>query len=119
MAHARVHWIMNNQSLSYRSDEGTLILSALSIFLMIYREQSNEINIGTRPSIYVFLTRAAKVLFRDATDLQYQILLINMISHVATAVDHEVSQGSYIAQSSELAKRQQAHVAIEVLLMHA
>ena len=36
------------------------------------------------------LTFAAKVLFRNATDLQYQILLINMISHVATAVDHEV-----------------------------
>ena len=36
------------------------------------------------------LTHTAKVLFHDATDLQYQILLIN-ISHVATAVDHEVS----------------------------
>ena len=39
------------------------------------------------------LTRAAKVPFRNAADLQYQILLINLISHVATAVDHEVSQG--------------------------
>ena len=36
------------------------------------------------------LTRAAKVLFHDATE-QYQVLLINMISHVATAVDHEVA----------------------------
>ena len=42
------------------------------------------------------LTHAAKVLFCNATDLQYQILLINMISHVATAVDHEVSQGNYV-----------------------
>ena len=32
------------------------------------------------------LTRGAKLLFRDATDLQYQILLIT------TAVDHRVSQ---------------------------
>ena len=37
------------------------------------------------------LTRAAKVLFHDATELQYQVLLINMISHVATAVDHKVA----------------------------
>ena len=59
------------------------------------------------------LTRAAKVLFHDATDLQFQILLINMISHVATAVDHEVSQGSYVARSSELAKWQQPHVVID------
>ena len=42
------------------------------------------------------------------TDLQY--LLINMISHLATAVDHKVSQDSYMAQSSELGKQQQAHV---------
>ena len=35
------------------------------------------------------LTCPAKVLFYDATDLQYQIRLINMISHVDTAVDHE------------------------------
>ena len=38
-----------------------------------------------------FLTRAAKVSFHDTINLQYQILLINMISHVVTAVDHEVS----------------------------
>ena len=57
---------------------------------MIYREQNDEINIGTWPSTpEVSLTRAAKFLFRDANDLQYQIL---MISHVATAVDHEVLQ---------------------------
>ena len=60
------------------------------------------------------LTHAAKVLFHDTTDLQYQILLINMISQVATAVDHEVSQGSYVAQSSKLAKWQKAHVIIEI-----
>ena len=36
------------------------------------------------------LTRAANVLFHDATDLQYQILLINMIGYLATAVDNEV-----------------------------
>ena len=47
---------------------------------MIYREQSDEINIGTWPS-----TDVTKVLFCNATDLQYQILLINMISHVAIA----------------------------------
>ena len=50
---------------------------------MIYREKSNEINTRTRPSMDVsqVLTRTAKVLFCDATDLQYQILLINtMIS---------------------------------------
>ena len=40
------------------------------------------------------LTCAAKVLFHDATDLQYPTLLINTVSHVAVAVDHEVSQGS-------------------------
>ena len=60
------------------------------------------------------LTRAARVLFRDATDLQYQILLINIISHIATAVDHGVSQGRYVARSSKLAKQQQAHVVIEI-----
>ena len=37
------------------------------------------------------LTCAAKVFFHNATDLQYQLLLINMISHVATAVDHKVA----------------------------
>ena len=42
---------------------------------------------------------------------EYQI---NMISHVATAVDHEVSQGSYVACSSKLVKQQQAHVVIEI-----
>ena len=60
------------------------------------------------------LTHATKVLFRNATDLQYQILLINMISHIATAVDHEVSQGNYVARSSKLAKWQQAHAVIEI-----
>ena len=62
---------------------------------MIYREQSDEINIGTRSStLDVSLTCTAKVLFCDANDFQYQILLINMMSHVATAVDHKVSQGT-------------------------
>ena len=37
---------------------------------------------------------------------------IDIISHVATAV--EVSQGSYVEQSNELVKRQQAHVVIEI-----
>ena len=36
-----------------------------------------------------------------------------MITHVATAVDHEVSQGNYVARSSKLAIRQQAHAVIE------
>ena len=49
------------------------------------------------------LTCTAKVLFHNATDLQYQILLINMISHLATVVDCEVSQDSYVARSSETA----------------
>ena len=62
------------------------------------------------------LTRAAKVLFHDAPDLQYSILLINIISHVATAVDHEVSQGSYVVWGSKLAKRQQAHAVIEIII---
>ena len=44
------------------------------------------------------LTRAAKVLFCDATELQYPILLMNMVSHVTIAVYHEVSQGSYVAR---------------------
>ena len=35
------------------------------------------------------LTHTANVLICNATDLQYQIFLINMISHVATTVDHE------------------------------
>ena len=61
---------------------------------MIYREQSDEINIGTRYPLICPLTHAAKVIFRNATDLQYQIILINMTTHVATAVDHEVSQGT-------------------------
>ena len=39
-----------------------------------------------------------------------------MTSHVATVV--EVSQGSYMAQSSELVKRQQAHVVIEIFIIH-
>ena len=34
------------------------------------------------------------------------------LSHIATAV--EVSQGSYMAQSRELVKWQQAHVVIEI-----
>ena len=58
------------------------------------------------------LKRAAKVLIRDATDFQHQILLINMMSHVATAVDHEVSRGSYVVRSNKLAQRQQAHAVI-------
>ena len=63
------------------SDKVTQILSGSSIFPMMYRGQSNEINIGTRPSMPdVSLTSAAKVLFCDASDLQYQILLINMIA---------------------------------------
>ena len=42
---------------------------------MIYREQSDEINIGTQPSTPdMSLTRAAKFLFYDANDLRYQIL---------------------------------------------
>ena len=83
---------------------------------MIYREQSDEINNGTRPSTDVsFLKCAAKVLFRDATDLQHQILLIN-ISHVATAISHEVSQGSYVTRSGKLVKRQQAHAVIEIII---
>ena len=61
------------------------------------------------------LTHAAKVLFCHATDLQYQILLINMISHVGTAVDHEVSQVSCVACSNEPVKQQQVHVAISVV----
>ena len=48
---------------------------------MIYREQSDDINV-TRPSMDV--TRPAKVPFRDvtldATDLQYQILLIKVVA---------------------------------------
>ena len=62
------------------------------------------------------LTRAAKVPLRDATDLQYQILSINMISHIATAADHEIPQGSYVARGSKLAKRQKAHTVIEVII---
>ena len=42
------------------------------------------------------LTHAAKVLISNETDLQCQILLINMLSQVDTAVDHEVSLGSYV-----------------------
>ena len=69
------------------------------------------------PSTWICsLTHAAKVPFHDATNLQYQILLISMISHVATAVDHEVSQGNYVARSSKLAKRQQAHAVIEIVI---
>ena len=68
------------------------ILSASGIFLMKHREQSGEINTGTRPFTGQMcpLTRTAKVFFHDAINLQYKILLINMISHVATALDHEV-----------------------------
>ena len=63
---------------------------------MIYREKVMKFNTGTWLSTDVsqVLTCTAKVLFCDATGLQYQILLINMISHVVTAVDHKVSQGS-------------------------
>ena len=78
---------------------------------MIYREQSNEINNGTCPSTDVLLTRAAKVLFHDAPDIRYPILLINMVSHVATAVNHEVSWRG----GSKLAKRQQ-HAVIEIII---
>ena len=48
----------------------------------------------------------------NATDLQYQILLINTISHVVTVVNHGVSPGSYVAPSSELVKQQQVHAVI-------
>ena len=37
-----------------------------------------------------------------------------MISHVATAIDYEVSQGNYVARNSKLAKRQQVHAVIEI-----
>ena len=40
--------------------------------------------------------------------ISYQFLY----NHVATAV--EVSQGSYVAQSSKIVKRWQAHVVIEI-----
>ena len=110
MAHMRVCTAI----LSARSDEVTQIiritiyaqiLSASSIFLMKHREQSNEISTGTRPFTGWMcpLMCTAKVLFYDATNLQCKILLINMISHIATAVDHEVSQISYMAPSSETA----------------
>ena len=82
---------------------------------MIYREQSDENDIGTHGHPWMcLLTHAVKVLFRDATDLQYQILLISMISHIVIAVDHEVSQGGYMAWSSELVKWQQVHAVIEI-----
>ena len=66
---------------------------------MIYREQSNEINNGIQPSTDVSFETCSKgsLVFHDATDLQYQILLINMISHIATAVDHEnIMRYSYV-----------------------
>ena len=68
--------IANNQS-SARSDE-------------VYF----EINIGARYSPTDVSFDTCSKTFRNATDLQYQIILINMITHVATAVDHEVSQGT-------------------------
>ena len=46
----------------------------------------------------------SKVFFHDATDLQYQILLINMISHVATAVDYEVATYHKVATWRGVAK---------------
>ena len=39
---------------------------------------------------------------RSSFDLQYQILLINIINQAATPV--KVSQGSYVVWSNELAK---------------
>ena len=83
---------------------------------MIYRKQNDEINNGNRHSRIYLLTCVAKVFFCNGTDLQYQIFLINMITHVATAVDHEVSQGNYVAWSSKLAKRQQVHAVIEIII---
>ena len=78
---------------------------------MIYREhKAMKLTMEHGHPRMCLLTRAARVLFCDA-DLQYQILLINIISHIATAVDHGVSQGSYVARSSELAKQ---HVVIEI-----
>ena len=67
------------------------------------------------PRMCLLLTRTAKAeakaLFSDATNLS--------ISHVATAV--EVSQGSYVARSSELVERvrKQAHVVIEIYYYRA
>ena len=52
------------------------------------------------------LTRTAKALFSNAINLQYDK------PRIATAV--EVSQGSYVARSNKLVKRQQAHVVIEI-----
>ena len=57
---------------------------------MIYREQSDKTNTKTWPPTDVsrlVLTRTAKALFSDATNLAYQFLY----NHVATAI--EVSQG--------------------------
>ena len=54
------------------------------------------------------LLHGAKALFSNATNLVYYFLY----SHVATAVN--VSQGSYVARSSKLVKRKQAHVVIEI-----
>ena len=49
-------------------------------------------------------------------DVQQRLSLVmqqfSHYNHVATAV--EVSQGSYVMWSSKLAKRQQAHVVIEI-----
>ena len=50
----------------------------------------------------------SKALFSDATNLIYYFLY----NHVATAIN--VSQGSYVARSSELVKRKQAHIVIEI-----
>ena len=44
------------------------------------------------------------------------LIVVNMISHIAIAVDHEVSRGSYMARSSKPAKRQQVHAVIKIII---
>ena len=81
---------------------------------MIYREQSDEIYTETWPSTDV-LSLGMCLVWHIQQRLSLAMQLISNIDkhgYVATAV--EVSQGSYMAWSSELVNRQEEHVVIEI-----
>ena len=76
---------------------------------MIYREQSDEINTETGPSGTDVFQQRLSLAMQLTSNIDKPPPLI---SHVVTAV--EVSQGSYVARSNELVKRQQAYVVIKI-----
>ena len=76
---------------------------------MIYREQSDETNIETWP-----FTDMSRFDTYSKGSLAMQLISCHTTVLPRIATEFEVSQGSYVARSSKIVKRQQAHVVIEI-----